>query len=31
MLMPRIIEAQIPSSGSGNTIQVHLKAKTQEE
>lgn len=31
ILMPRIIEAQIPSSGSGNTIQVHLKAKTQEE
>jgi hypothetical protein len=30
-LLPRIFEAVIPSSGSGNAIPVHIKAKTQEE
>ncbi|MBE0638421.1 MAG: hypothetical protein IH598_07870 [Bacteroidales bacterium] len=30
-LVPRIFEAEIPASGSGNMIPVHIKAKTQEE
>lgn len=30
MLLPRIFEATIPASGSGNMIPVHIKAKTQE-
>ena len=30
-LVPRIFEATIPSSGSGDVIPVHLKIKTQEE
>jgi hypothetical protein len=30
-LLPRIFEAAIPASGSGNMIPVHIKAKTQEE
>jgi hypothetical protein len=30
-LLPRIFEAQIPSSGSGNTIPVHIKAIIQGE
>lgn len=30
-LLPRIFEATIPASGSGNMIPVHIKAKTQEE
>jgi hypothetical protein len=30
-LIPRIFEAEIPASGSGNMIPVHIKAKTQEE
>lgn len=30
-MIPRIIEATIPSSGSGNVLPVHIKAKTQEE
>jgi hypothetical protein len=30
-LLPRIIEANIPASGTGNVIPVHIKAKTQEE
>jgi hypothetical protein len=30
-LLPRIIEADIPSGGNGNLIPVHIVAKTQEE
>jgi hypothetical protein len=30
-LLPRIFEAQIPSSGSGNNIPVHIKATIQGE
>ena len=30
-LLPRIIQAQIPSGGNGNVIPVHIVAKTQEE
>jgi hypothetical protein len=30
-LLPRIFEATIPASGSGNAIPVYIKAKTQEE
>lgn len=30
-LIPRIFEAEIPASGNGNMIPVHIKAKTQEE
>jgi len=30
-LLPRIFKANIPSSGNGNVIPVHITAKTQEE
>jgi hypothetical protein len=31
LLLPRIFKANIPSSGNGNVIPVHITAKTQEE